>query len=818
MVDGDQRRHTAGQQTEEPAKLSPAIAHAAETLRAAFPGQQVPILKWNANYVAVPLEVQVNLPSRGPVGGIDIRAQEPVFLLFNRGLYPYVAPSAWSDRLDFPKTKLPHLNPTKPGAPAHFCLHRGSLDAWFAEHDVLDLVQRTRFWLRDAARGRLIPERDAFEPTRPYETFGEIIFDPESLRSKIAAAWALSGGAPGFLLSAYELLDKDAKAAVGITGYGAREIVTLELGTASNLLNLAQRINALADDPAYEKQFHKWLFGIVAWGRQSSITKEYFGELPDRLGGLLEWVQKLEIPLDEPLTAYLQQGFHLLGGVPVTVAIRRPCQLIGGESDLELITFLVLAANEQAPKDGAWNLDAEVLVADHRTPLTPGFARYLSSHVRDFEFGQTLVLGCGALGSKVALHFARSGQTALTLVDPARLSPHNVVRHALGGRRIGMSKSEALKNDVVELYPGEDDSGLGIAANAAGAFDYLFGERRPELEAHAHLIDATASVQVLNMLINAALPSGLSVARIEIGDMGRLGFLSIEGPSRNPRVDDLQVALFDSALDDLDVSRWLVMTREARDHQVGSGLEDIQIGLSCASATMRLADETASFHAAAFASRLRTRLFGPSSRTGGLLYRTTLEDGGAARADERLIAPLTIISARNDQRWEIRFASGLAREMKNALRNSQPKETGGILIGLVHSKRRIIYVTRLLSAPKDSRRSPVCFVRGIRDLPEAVADIESHTGRLLGYVGEWHTHPLGGPDLSPTDISAAVALKKNLDRVPMPTHITVVTPRGIYPHVFEPGSDRMLIGGRRPVAGRRMTTASEATTGEPDIR
>jgi hypothetical protein len=573
------------------------------------------------------------------------------------------------------------------------------------------VVQRARFWLRDAARGRLIPERDAFEPTRPYETFGELIFDPQPLRAKVAGAWTASRGAPGFLFSAFELLDKAAKAEIGTTGYAAREVLTVELDAAEKLLNLAQRINALAADPAYEKQVRKWLFGIVAWGSESCITTEYFGELPDMLGALFEWAQNLGIPLCDALTAYLDRGFHLLGGVPVTVAIRRPCRLIGGESDLELITYLVLAADERAPKDGAWNLDAQVLVTDHRTPLTPAFARHLSSQARDSAFGRTLMLGCGALGSKVALHFARSGQTALTLVDPAWLSPHNVVRHGLGGRRIGMSKSEALKNAIIELYPGQDESALGTAANTAGAFDYLFGERRPELDAHAHLIDATASVQVLNMLVDATLPTALSAVRIEIGDKGRLGLLSIEGPSRNPRVDDLQVALFDSALDDPPVSRWLVATREARDHQVGSGIEDIQIGLSCASATMRLADETVSFHAAAVAGRLRSYLLGPSSGSTGVLYRTSFEDGGAARADERRILPLTIISARNDPRWQLRFAAGLMREMNAALRRSRPSETGGLLIGVVHAKRRVIYVTRLLAAPHDSEGSPVRFVR-----------------------------------------------------------------------------------------------------------
>ncbi len=796
----EQGRHTATQKAEDPAKLTPAIAEAVAALRAAFPDRTVEALYWNAQYVAVPLEVRVELPSRGPVGGIDIRPREPIFLLFNRAKYPYRAPSAWSNRKDFPKTKLPHLNPTKPGLPANFCLHRGSLDAWFAEHNVLDVVERARFWLRDAARGRLIPERDAFEPTRPYDTFGQVIFDPESIRSNVASAWTASGGADGVLLVAYELLDKEAKAAVAMTGYTAREVAIVPLDAADTLLKLARRINILAADPAYEKQFQELLFGVLAWGSESSITAQYFGELPDTLGALFDWARKLGIPLADAFTAYLDRGLHLLAGVPVTLAIRRPLALIGSDSDLELITFVVLAGGEHWPKEGSWNLDAAVFVADHRTPLTPAFARHLSSQPRDTALGRTLMLGCGALGSKVALHFARSGQTALTLVDPAWLSPHNVVRHALGGRRIGTSKSEALKNDILELYPGQDEAAFGIAANTADAFDYLFTERRPELDLHAHLIDATASDQVRNMLVDATLPPPVSVARIEIGDRGRLGLLSIEGPNRNPRLDDLQVALFDSALDDPAVSQWLLAAQEARDSQVGSGIEDIQIGLSCASATMRLADETVSFHAAAFTNRLRARLSGAPSGPSGFLYRTTFEDGGAVRADERLIAPLTIIPARNDPRWQLRIADGLVKQMRQALRQSRPSETGGLMIGLVHAKRRIIYVTRLLAAP-DSRGSPTAFVRGIHDLPETVADIERRTGGLLGYVGEWHTHPLGGPDLSQTDIIAAARLKRNLDRVPMPTHITVVTPRGVFPHVFQPGSDWMLVRG---LSGRKL--------------
>jgi hypothetical protein len=45
----------------------------------------------------------------------------------------------------------------------------------------------------------------------------------------------------------------------------------------------------------------------------------------------------------------------------------------------------------------------------------------------------------------------------MKLVDNAKLSPHNLVRHALGGRAIGLSKAEALKDELLKIYPGQAD-------------------------------------------------------------------------------------------------------------------------------------------------------------------------------------------------------------------------------------------------------------------------------------------------------------------------------------------------------------------------
>ena len=115
-------------------QLPPAIRAAVAQLRDKFPGEAIPLLHWNASYVAAPLSVGVELPGRGPVDGADIRKREPILLIFNRESFPYVAPLVYSDRKDFPKNKFPHINMTARGRPAWFCLHRGSIDTWFAEH------------------------------------------------------------------------------------------------------------------------------------------------------------------------------------------------------------------------------------------------------------------------------------------------------------------------------------------------------------------------------------------------------------------------------------------------------------------------------------------------------------------------------------------------------------------------------------------------------------------------------------------------------------------------------------------------------------
>jgi proteasome lid subunit RPN8/RPN11 len=784
---------TATHVAEDEAQLPAAIRAAAAQLREKFAGQDIPVLYWDDSWVAMPLTVEVELPGRGPVNGVDIRKQEPIALLFARNLFPYRAPLVYSNRRDFPKNKFPHINVTARKQPAWLCLHRGSIDTWFAEHTVLDLVERARGWFRDAARNRLVPEGDGFERTRAAETFGNLIYDPTVNLGEIADAWRFSDGSAGYRVIAFDLLDDDRKAEIGESGYSVRQVGTVR--AYKEHLELAELLNEFAERPEYKGRFQRRLFGVLVWAAEGEASTEYFGELPQTLGELGAWSDERGLPLKTALAEYLALGLHLFGGVPIIVAVKRPRPIIGTQSEIELLNFLVLAGGEHRPKSGAWDLDASANLADHRTPLTPAFAQEISAIDPANAAEPTLLFGAGALGSKVASHLVRSGSVALKIVDYARMSPHNLVRHALGGGAIGVSKAEALKAELLKLYPGQTD--LPIEARDASALEVLCEIAAGAEVGHRSLLDMTASNVVFNAICDAALPETLRVHRGEIAHRGRLGFLSIEGAARNPRLDDLQTLMFDAAIDDANVSEWLNEVKATRDDQVGSGgLEDIQVGLSCSSATMRLADEVVSFHAAAATRRLRSYLAkdGPIL-TDGAIYTSFLGDDGDSRAAMKRYAPTVVGPAGFG--WQIRLAAGVAGEMFARMRREAPRETGGLLIGRLNAAKKIAYVTRLVRAPADSRGTPYFFTRGTERLPEVLDHVDQRTGGLLTYVGEWHSHPMGGSDLSDTDKEAVINLRSILDSAGLPTLVTIVTPAGIHPHLFEPTSPPVVVEHRK---------------------
>jgi hypothetical protein len=658
----------------------------------------------------------------------------------------------------------------------------------------MDLVERARDWLRDAAAGRLVREGDGFEPTRPSQEVGYVIYDPAIITDFVQERWSENGGEGGFAFLWHEWLQdpEDPRAGADL---GAVRLVRIL--PAEALLGFQEEITRVVNEVLQSRRGTKLddrLIGILAWPAQGRIHDEYFAELPGELSEFRKWARTLGIPIGDGLEAYLSKRLQFTGAgeslqqalwAPVTLVVPRPQKLIGADTALEILDFIVEAGDKIPRGNKSWRHRARVARLGHRAPLTVRVARNISSQSADLDLGKLLFLGCGAVGSKLILHLARSGQGRMTLVDSDVVSPHNLVRYGLTHESLGVPKAEAMKKSVEGIFYADDT--VEVEAVLSSALDVLHGDNRTILDAHSWLIDATASSMVLNALAQANLPEGLACCRCEIADAGRLGFLSVEGAERNPRVDDLRALLFDKAVVLDGLSRWLRSNRERREREFGAVLEEIDVGISCSSETMRLADEDVSLHAAAFSRGFRKSAMEGKSENGSIQIGRLEDSEGLTTVIERFaVPPMSVFNACGDSGWQVRLKAGLEQEIDERLRKARPKETGGFLVGTVDFKARVVHVTRLLPAPPDSAGSPNKFVRGVERAPDELAKIRERTGGILNYVGEWHSHPRGGSGLSPQDKSTIDDLRRDLGHVPLPVVVLVATRAELTPYVFAP--------------------------------
>lgn len=79
--------------------------------------------------------------------------------------------------------------------------------------------------------------------------------------------------------------------------------------------------------------------------------------------------------------------------------------------------------------------------------------RDLALAVRDLHDSHVVIIGCGSVGSSVAMQLARSGVGKFTLIDPDNLEAANVGRHELGINNIGQRKAQALSYLMLDRFP-----------------------------------------------------------------------------------------------------------------------------------------------------------------------------------------------------------------------------------------------------------------------------------------------------------------------------------------------------------------------------
>lgn len=748
------------------------IQSSIEELRKVLGPDAVRIKSWNKDWVAAALTVNVDLPTRGTVGGIDIRAAEPVIFQFHGTNYPDIAPLAKSDRKDFPCSQLPHLNPRKKDWPAEFCLHRGSLNDWFAEHSIVDYYNRVRAWLRDAASGRLIRDEDQFEPTRLPEARGLCIFDDRFMATIVEKHWATADSSGATPLLSTLLEDASADPTLENT-FSMKVEVPWDFDVAASMVDQVRALYRvlIEDTPKLNRPF----YGLLLWPKNKP-SADYLSSLPETYAELSEFAVEYGLDLEAAMRLFLGLGLNITRGIPIILALLRPQLIIGSSTAFEFLPFLATGATSNQAGEVWIPPSAPVSALSHRRPLTTSFARHLSSVPEEFAGKRLLIVGCGAEGSKIALQLGRAGLPRIRFVDSDSLSPHNLVRHALLPSSLGKNKASALKEQLETIFFADDTK--EFTATAGSAYEVM-----DDVSSFDMVIDATASSSVLESLIRKDL-SGPRLVRCEMADLGRLGCLLLEGPDRLPRIDDLQVQLYDLGLDHPVIANWLKHNREEQIRRRGPALEEIDVGLSCSSDTMRLADDVVSYHSAAFSVAIRSILNAPPAAGHIQLNSISVGDGVEGGILTLRVGSPKVLKARGDAGWFVRISAIAYAHLRRHLASHRCSETGGLLVGMIHKKRKTIYVSRVLPPSRDSRGSPYAFRRGVQDYPETLDVVHQNTGGILGYVGEWHTHPSSKAEMSNTDEEAVQQIKDTLAASGIPAHIMIVSPDETNSFVF----------------------------------
>jgi hypothetical protein len=671
--------------------------------------------------------IDVGLGNRFRKQGGDmngVRPREEIVLEFPTA-FPAAAPTL-SLRPDFSRNH-PHVQPWLVGDRVAPCIVDGGLAEFVAARGLFGLIDQTRLWLENAALGTLMDPEQGWEPARRDNYTDVVVADAERLRALVTR----EGGWKCFKFSyAFKTDDDFTASCIG------------EVGEETNLKADIKTSRAKADSTVG----HGEGIAIVVWpGKRPSgvpiVTDQY---LPDDIRTVADLRARLDQygtgrHLAAPIKGLNERAVGAKPGevYPLVIIslVRRPYHLIGSESDIEICPYVVPL---RTPEGALTKDEDEIRPMAHRDAMTPSVLRRSSG---DPTLPPWALLGCGSLGSKVALHLARSGNSPTVVADKGTLNPHNAARHALypSAAPIQLGWSGAKADELATAL-----KAFGGPVEALHD-DHVVLARRlmtaKETSKPAWLLNTTASMVVQGALSRAEVSALPRVVEMSLYDGGQLGYVGIEGPDHNPNAVELEAAFYQMAASDPAIARHL-FTPE-------NGAAPIAVGQGCSSLTIRMSDATLS----AMAAPMAELFTGLRDTSPGEIH--SLRREGMGLSHSRMEVPaFERVPLEGLEGWRLSVSADVRRRIVEETAAYPTTETGGILVGWSSLIAQQIIVTELIPAPADSRRSRTRFDLGVDGVSEQLNDLQARSGEQLRCVGTWHSH-LGSAAPSITDKASA---------------------------------------------------------------
>ncbi|UIK04765.1 ThiF family adenylyltransferase [Neorhizobium galegae] len=362
------------------------------------------------------------------------------------------------------------------------------------------------------------------------------------------------------------------------------------------------------------------------------------------------------------------------------------------------------------------------------------------------------LLGCGAIGSAIAMMLAKAGVARLHLLDNGVVTPGILVRQGFRRDQIGYGKTDAVRITVEGADPG-----ITVVPKHENIVSVLADDvKRAEMLDADVVIDATASATVAAAIEThfrhhpKPRPPFVSMVLGHNADMGLMTLTPGNSVGASLDIDRRTKLSLSGHAGGAKFLKEFWPTDPSR-------RELFQPEPGCSSPTFR-----GSYADVLALSAIMANVGAGWLREGCDLPRAhaiDLSHNSKKRPEVQLIWQPYLVLQDGIHGYEIRvtreaMAVILAWTRRSERTQNDRTETGGVLFGQVDEFLKVVWVDEVSGPPPDSHASPEAFVCGIEGVAALHQEKLTRSTGSVTFVGMWHTHPTALPTPSRTDLGA----------------------------------------------------------------
>jgi integrative and conjugative element protein (TIGR02256 family) len=664
-------------------------------------------------------------------GGLPLRGRER-FAVEIPSTFPLSPPDVRTLHTRF--AEFPHVQWGR-----KLCIYQASDVEWSPEDGIIGFLERLDDWLRLGAQGQLDPIGLPLHPPAVYTTRWQLIVPRVNTPPVTGSFWA-----------GYAEIDNETDGAVILGQWHEYRADAPEVRLAGAILlpgtmpheypTSVRQLEAILSQRLGSAEILRILLTLTALRNPNPDKGLFFvlGAAMRGTSGDVERLQHLACWYIEPA-----QGVQLRQIVMAAEEERR----VVAQAEFEV--WAETAKIDWSP------------VRDERPEIV--VPRDAGSPASWWRNKRVAILGCGALGSSMAMMAVRAGAAAITLIDKAAVTPGVLARQLFNRNQIGFQKTGTTRTNLLAINPD-----VQIVSKHKDVLTILRENANVIFDVDV-VINATASTSVAAALEkhfvdpNRDHPPIVSVAighRAEFGmvTLGLTGFAGVTTDlDRRTKISLANHVVGQEFLEEF----WPSRHRKIFQPEPGCS-EPTFIG----SAADVLGFSATLFNIAA-----------------GWLVR---DDRHMARAcvlralhlATRQKPPLLEFSWQSDRitpdgrhGYQIRISCEAEREIVGWISASERKrsrdvETGGLLFGHIDEFLKVAWVTEVSGPPPDSIASEAGFLCGTAGTRELNQEKQERSRGSTRFIGMWHTHPGARAQPSDTDFGAMKRLWEVPEKLP----------------------------------------------------